>query len=169
MNQHKVSSLRQVSLPMPPSYEKVLHDDKLDYDGTPIGAPDPANIADTDSDKEPPNPADITYMDAFEELGQNNHFVVTSTPDQLAVDESPDTPDAPKELPNDMEVGDTDAMLIVVIDHFSLASASALIHGISHGNSIYESDRDLIWSPFISNAIGYLHVGPKYMAQHHQQ
>ena len=104
-------------------------------------------IADTDSDKKPPNPADITYMDPFEELGQNNHFVVTSTPDQLAVDESPDTPDAPKELPNDMEVGDTDAMLIVVIDHFSLASASAPIHGIPHGNSIYESDRELIWSP----------------------
>ena len=135
---------------MPPSDEIFLYSDKLDHDGTPIGAPDPGDIADTDSDEEPPDPANITDTDAFEELGQNNHFVVTRTPDLLTIDESPDTPDAPEELPNDMEAGNADAMPTVVIDHFPLASAGAPIHGMPHSNSVYESDRESIWSPFTS-------------------
>jgi hypothetical protein len=136
------------------SYEIFLHGDKLDHDGTPIGAPDPADIADTDSDEEPPDPADIADADAFEELAQNNHFVATRTPDQLAIDESPNTLDAPEELPNDMEAGNTDVMPTVVINHFPLTSAGAPIHGVPHSNSVYESqwgtDRESIWSPFTS-------------------
>ena len=150
---------------MPPSDEIFLHGDKLDHDGTPIGAPDPGDIAnadsdeeppdpaditDTDSDEEPPDPADIADTDAFEELGQNNHFVATRTPDLLTIDESPDTPDAPEELPNDMEAGNADTMPEVVIDHFPLASAGAPIHGMPCGNSVYKSDRESIWSPFTS-------------------
>jgi hypothetical protein len=53
-----------------------------------------------------------------------------------------------------MKVGNTDAMPTVVIDHFPSMSAGAPIHGVPHGNSVYESqqgtDGESIWSSFIS-------------------
>jgi hypothetical protein len=62
-------------------------------------------------------------------------------------------PDAPGQLPNDMEAGSTAALPTVVIDHFPSASAGAPIQGMTRGNSIYESQQDAgdsIWLPFTS-------------------
>ena len=110
---------------------------------------DPANIT-----NEAPDPADIADADAFEELAQNNQNFATTTPDQLTINESPDTPDAPERLPNDTEAGNTEAMPTVVIDHFPFASTGAPLHGMPRGNPLYESqqgvDGDSIWSPFTS-------------------
>jgi len=128
-----------MSPPMSPPYEKFVGGDELDHDGAPIETPDPADIADADT---------------FEELAQDNQIFARTTPDQPTIDESPDMPDAPEELANDMEAGNTEAMPTVVIDHFPSASAGAPIHGMPCGNSIYESQRgaggDSIWSPFTS-------------------
>ena len=122
--------------PIPPSYEKIADDDELDHDGAPFDSPDPA---------------DITNADAFEELGQNYPFFATTIPDQPALDESLDMPDAPEQLPNDTEVGNTEA---IIIEHFPSASAGAPIPGMQQGDSVYESQRgadgDSIWSPFVS-------------------
>ena len=52
---------------------------------------DPANIT-----NEAPDPANIADTDAFEELAQNDQNFATTTPDQLTINESPDTPDAPE-------------------------------------------------------------------------
>jgi hypothetical protein len=128
-------------LPDLPSYEKIADGDELDHDGAPIESPDPADIADAD---------------AFEELGQNQPFFATTTPDQPALNESLslDMPDAPEQLPNDMEAGNIAAVLTVVVDRFPSASAGAPIHGMPRRNSVYESQRgtdgDSIWSPFRS-------------------
>jgi len=134
--------------------KKIADDVELDHDGAPF---------------EPPDPADIADADAFEELAQNQAM---TTPDQPAIDESLDMPDAeqlpndmeagntetmpnaPEQLPNDMEAGNTEAMLTVVIDHFPSASAGAPIPGVPRGNPVYEpqqgADGDSIWSPFMS-------------------
>ena len=126
-------------LPVLLSYEKNTDDNELDHDGARIESPDPADIADAD---------------AFEELAQIQPFFAMTTPDQSAIDESLDMPDVPKQLPNDMEAGNMEAMLTVVIDHFPSESAGAPIHGMPHGSSVYESQRDVdgdsIWSPFMS-------------------
>ena len=144
-------------LPVLPPYEKFIGGDELDHNWTPIETPDPADITDTDTDGDPneiSDPADIADADAFEELAQNHHSFVTITPDQPAVDESPDLPDVPEQLPNDMEAGNREVMPTVVIDHFPSASAGSPIHGMPRGNPSYESqqgtDRDSIWSPFAS-------------------
>ena len=123
--------------------------DELDHDGAPMEYGDPADIA-----NETPDPADIADADAFEELAQNGRNFATTTPDQLTINESPDTPDAPERLPNDSEAGNTEAAPAVVVDHFPFASAGAPLHGMPHGNPIYDSqqgaDGDSIWSPFTS-------------------
>jgi hypothetical protein len=123
-----------------PSYEKIADGrDELDLDGALNESPDPADVADAD---------------AFEELAQNNQNFATTTPDQPAINESPDIPDAPNQRPNTMEAGNTEAMLTVVIDHFPSASAGAPIYGMQRGHPVYESRRgthgDSIWSPFMS-------------------
>jgi len=121
-------------------YKKFLVD-KLDHDGTPVKSPDPADIADTN---------------AFEELAPHGHFFPMTTLNQPAIDESPDMPDAPEQLPNGMGVGNTEGMPTVVINHFPLASAGAPINDMRRGNSMYESqhsaDGDTIWSPFTSQS-----------------
>ena len=139
-----------MSPPVLPSYNFFLDGgDELDHDGAPIEYGDPADIT-----NEAPDPADIADADAFEELAQNNHNFATTTPDQPTINESPDTPDTPERLPNDMEAGFTEAMPMVIIDHFPFASAGAPLHGMPRGNHIYESqqgtDGDSIWSPFTS-------------------
>ena len=121
-----------------PPYKKIIGDE-LDHDGTPLEYPDLA---------------DITDADAFEELAQNHFSFPMTTLDQPATDESLDIPDAPVQVPNDMEAGTTEAMPTIVIDHFPSASAGAPIPDMPHGNSVYESQRggdgDSIWSPFTS-------------------
>ena len=77
-----------------------------------------------------------------------------TTLDQPTTDESLDMPDAPVQVPDDMEAGIMEAMPTIVINHFPSASAGAPIPGMPCGNSIYESqqgtDGDSLWSPFIS-------------------
>ncbi len=142
---------------MSPPYENFPGGDELDHDGAPVETPDPADIADADADGvriETPDPADIADADTFEELAQDNQVFARTTPDQPTIDTSPDMPDVPEELTNDMEAGNTEAMPTVVVDHFPFASAGAPIHGMPHGNSVYESQRgtggETIWSPFTS-------------------
>jgi len=125
-------------LPGLPPY-KFFIDGELDYDGTPVGSLDPADIADAD---------------AFEQLAPIHSFFATPDHDQPAIDELPDMPDVPEQLANDMEAGSTEAISTVVIDRFPSPSAGAPIHGMPHGNSVHESqqgaDGDSIWSPFMS-------------------
>ena len=113
--------------------------DELDYNGTPVETPDPADIADAD---------------AFEELAPNGPFFTMTTLDQPAIDESPDMPDAPEQPPNGMGAGSAEGMPTVVIDRFPSASAGAPMDNIPRRNSVYESqqgaDGDAIWSPFTS-------------------
>jgi len=125
-------------LPGLPPY-KFFIDGELDYDGTPVGSLDPADIADAD---------------AFEQLAPIHSFFATPDHDQPTINESPDMPDVPEQLPNDMEAGSTEAISTVVIDCFPSPSVGAPIHGMLHGNSVHESqqgaDGDSIWSPFMS-------------------
>jgi len=125
---------------MLPPYIKFLVDE-LDHDGTPVESPDPADIADAD---------------AFEELAPHGCFFPMTTLDQPAIDESPDMPDAPEQLPNGMGAGNTEGMPTVVINHFPSASAGAPINDMQRRNSMYESqhsaDGDAIWSPFTSQS-----------------
>ena len=119
--------------------QKNSDDDELDLNGAPTESPDPADIANAD---------------AFKELAQNNQFVATTTPNQPAIDESPDMPDAPGQCPDDTEVGNTEAMPMVIIDCFPSVSAGAPIHDMQCGHSVYKSHCDTcgnsIWSPFSS-------------------
>jgi hypothetical protein len=123
--------------PPVPSHENLLDDDLDDGDLT-----------------EYPDPADVADADAFEELTQNNRFIARTTPDQPTNDESLDMPEPPKEQFDEIEVGNSEAMLTVVIDCFPSADAGAPIHGMQHGDSPYNShqsmDGDTIWSSFAS-------------------
>ena len=125
-------------LPGLPPY-KFFIDGELDYNGTPVGSLDPADIADAD---------------AFEQLAPIHSFFATPDHDQPAIDKLPDMPDVPEQLANDMEAGSTEAISTVVINRFPSPSAGAPIHGMPHGNSVHESqqgaDGDSIWSPFMS-------------------
>lgn len=139
----KVSSLWHVLPPMP-SHQKLLDSDLDDGDLT-----------------ESPDPANITNVDAFEELTWNNSFFARTTPNQPTNDESPDMPDTPEPWSNEIEAGDSEAMLTVVIDHFPSANAGAPIHGMQHRDSPSNSHRGMkgyvIWSPFVSQC-GWLFV-----------
>jgi len=123
---------------MLPPYKNFVVDE-LDHNGTPVQSPDPADIADAD---------------AFEELAPNDHCFTMTTLYQPTIDESPDMPDAPEQLPNGMGVGSTEGMPTVVIDHFPSASTGAPIDDMPCRNSVYESqqgaDGNAIWSPFTS-------------------
>ena len=125
---------------MLPSHKNFLGGDELDHDGIPpIIAPDPADIADAD---------------AFEELAQNNQSAATTPPDQSALNESPDFPDASEDVLDNAEACNAEAVPTVVTDPFPSASAGAPIDGMSRGSTIYESqqgaDGDSIWYPFQS-------------------
>jgi hypothetical protein len=77
-----------------------------------------------------------------------------TTPDQPTLNEVPDEPDALEEQSNQMEVGNSESIPEVVIDHFPSASTGALITSMSHGTVSDELHQDmmadLLWSPFIS-------------------
>jgi hypothetical protein len=71
---------------MLPSYENFLGDDELDLDGAPIVTPDPANIANADTNAvqiESPDPANIADADTFKELTQNSQVFAMTIPNQL--------------------------------------------------------------------------------------
>ena len=124
------------------SYENLVDSDELDHNGVPNVSSDSFDIANESLDpfnhpfnltNKSHDPGNIANTDAFKELAQNQTCFAMITPNQSTLNELQDMADVPEQLPNDMEVGNTEVVPTVVIDHFPSASAGAPIDGMPHG------------------------------------